>query len=66
MEFKAIVDAKARHAAGCAVVGVYENGDLGVAARQIDRQLDGFIAKLHGSGDFAAKLGDSLMLPLPA
>jgi leucyl aminopeptidase len=66
MEFKAIVDAKARHPAGCAVVGVYENGDLGVAARQIDKQLDGLITKLHASGDFAAKLGDSLMLPLPS
>ena len=32
---------KRAHAAGCAVVGVYENGDLGVAARQIDTQLDG-------------------------
>jgi leucyl aminopeptidase len=66
MEFKAIVDAKARIEAACAVLGVYENGDLGVAARQIDKQLDGLIAKLHGSGDFAAKTGDSLMLPLPA
>jgi len=66
MEFKAIVDAKARLQTGCAVVGVYENGDLGIAARQIDKQFDGLIAKLHGSGDFAAKLGDALMLPLPA
>jgi leucyl aminopeptidase len=65
MEFLAIVDAKARHAADCAVVGVYENGDLGVAARQIDKQLDGMIMALHRSDDFAAKLGDSLMLPLP-
>ncbi|HEY2679673.1 MAG TPA: leucyl aminopeptidase [Steroidobacteraceae bacterium] len=65
MEFMAIVDAKARHPAGCAVVGVYEGGDLGVAARHIDKQLDGIIANLHASGDFAAKLGDTLMLPLP-
>jgi leucyl aminopeptidase len=66
MEFMAIVDAKARAASGCAVVGIYENGDLGIAARQIDKQLDGMIAKLQASGDFAAKLGDSVMLPLPA
>jgi leucyl aminopeptidase len=66
MEFKAIIDAKARTEAACAVVGVYETGDLGVAARQIDKQLGGLIGKLHGSGDFAAKLGDSLMLPLPS
>jgi leucyl aminopeptidase len=65
MEFLAIVDAKARHAADCAVVGVYENGDLGVAARQIDKQLGGIITGLHRNGDFAAKLGDSIMLPLP-
>jgi leucyl aminopeptidase len=66
MEFMAIVDAKARAATACAVVGIYENGDLGAAARQIDKQLDGTIAKLHASGDFAAKLGDAVMLPLPA
>jgi leucyl aminopeptidase len=66
MEFTTIVDAKARNAAGCAVVGVYEDGDLGPAARQIDRQLGGLIGKLHAGGDFAAKVGDSLLLPAPA
>ena len=66
MEFMAIVDAKARAPSGCAAVGIYENGDLGVAARQVDKQLEGLITRLLGSGDFAAKLGDSLMLPLPA
>src|SRR5471032_942661 len=64
MEFMAIIDAKARAQAGCAVLGIYENGDLGVAARQIDKQLAGLVSNLHGSGDFAAKLGDTLMLPL--
>jgi len=66
MEFKAIVDAKARESAGCAVVGVYEKGDLGVAARSLDAQIGGMISRLHAGGDFAAKLGDSLLLPQPA
>ncbi len=66
MEFKVIVDPKASGQAACAVVGVYENADLGVAARHINKVLDGLIVKLHADGDFAAKLGDSLMLPLPA
>jgi leucyl aminopeptidase len=66
MEFKAIVDAKARCEAGCAVAGVYEDGDLGIAARRIDTQLNGLIGKLHGGGDFSGKLGDSLLLPTPA
>jgi leucyl aminopeptidase len=66
MEFKAIIDAKARNKAGCAVVGVYEDGDLGIAARQIDTQLNGLIGKLHGNGDFSGKLGEILFLPVPA
>jgi leucyl aminopeptidase len=66
MEFKAIVDAKARSAAGCAVVGVYENGDPGTAARHIDAQIGGIIGRLHAGGDFAAKAGDTLLLPHPA
>ena len=66
MEFKAIIDAKARHEAGCAVVGVYEDGDLGISARRIDAQLNGMIGKLRGDGDFSAKLGEALFLPAPA
>ncbi len=66
MEFKAIVDAKARHETGCAVVGVYEDGDLSAAARRIDAELNGLIAKLHADGDFGGKLGDILLLPAPA
>jgi leucyl aminopeptidase len=65
MEFMAIVDAKARAKAGCAAVGIYENGDLGIAGRHLDKQLAGLIAGLTRSGDFAAKLSDTLMLPLP-
>jgi len=65
MEFKSIVDAKARKSADCAVVGMYERGDLGVGAGQIDAQAGGLLAKLHARGDFAGKLGDTLLLPLP-
>ncbi len=66
MEFKAIIDAKALNAAACAVVGVYEDGDLGAAAHRIDKQLGGLIGKLRGEGDFSGKLGEVLFLPTPA
>ncbi|HMK86195.1 MAG TPA: leucyl aminopeptidase [Steroidobacteraceae bacterium] len=66
MEFKAIVDGRARSAAGCAVVGVYENGELGAAARHIDARMGGLIGRLQTQGDFAAKAGDTLLLPQPA
>ena len=64
MEFTAIIDAKARNAAGCAVAGLYENGDLSGPARQIDKQLQGAIAKLIENGDFSGKLGDTLIIPV--
>ncbi|MGC1387749.1 MAG: leucyl aminopeptidase [Steroidobacteraceae bacterium] len=65
MEFKAIIDAKARALSDCAVVGVYENGEPGVAARMIDAQTGGLIKQLHTGGDFSAKTGDTLLLPRP-
>ena len=66
MEFKAIIDAKTHAPSDCAVVGVYENGDLGAAARNIDAQTGGLIRQLHAGGDFAGKTGDTLLLPRPA
>jgi leucyl aminopeptidase len=66
MEFRAIVDGKMREAAGCAVLGAYENGDLGAAARRIDSQLGGLLSKINREGDFAGKLGDALLLHAPA
>jgi leucyl aminopeptidase len=66
MEFNAIVDSKARSASGCAVIGVYENGELDAAARLIDAHTGGLIGRLIAGGDFAAKLGDTLLLPQPA
>jgi leucyl aminopeptidase len=65
MEFNAIVDVKARGSADCAVIGIYEDGDLTVAARSIDAQIGGLIGKLHSNGDFAGKVGDALLLPQP-
>ena len=64
MDFKAIVDTKARESTDCAVVGVYEQGDLGTSARHVDEQTAGMISNLHAGGDFAGKIGDSLLLPL--
>jgi leucyl aminopeptidase len=66
MEFNAIVDSKARSATGCAVVGIHENGELDGAARLIDAQIGGIIGRVAASGDFAAKLGDTMLLPQPA
>jgi leucyl aminopeptidase len=65
MEFKTIVDTRARSATACAIVGVFENGELGETAKQIDAQIGGQLRKLHAAGDFAGKLGDCLLLARP-
>ena len=62
MQFNTLVDPKARSKTGCAVVGIYENADLGSAARQLDAQVQGRIQGLCSAGDFAAKLADTLLL----
>src|ERR1700680_4252164 len=51
MEFKAIVDVKAREAADCAVVGIYEQGDLG-AGEAAARVL---LIRLGAKSTFARK-----------
>ncbi|MFI4889387.1 MAG: leucyl aminopeptidase [Steroidobacterales bacterium] len=62
MDFTAIVDPRARSATGCAVIGVFEGGDLGETAARLDEKIGGLVGKLHAAGDFAAKAGDSLLL----
>ncbi len=62
MQFNAIVDSRVRTRTACAVVGVYENADLGAPARQLDARMQGAILRLCNAGDFAAKLGDTLLL----
>jgi leucyl aminopeptidase len=62
MDFKAIVDPKARSATACAVIGVYERGELGDTAASLNSQMGGLIRKLHAAGDFAGKAGDTLLL----
>jgi len=66
MDFQAIVDTGVRKRTDCAVVGVYEKGDLSAAARQIDARTGGLITKLQARGDLSGKVADTQLLPMPA
>ncbi len=66
IEFKAVVGPDAKSGADCAVVGIYEQGDMGLGALQVDTELGGALGDIHASGDFAGKLGDTLLLPRSA
>ena len=65
MEFKAIVDPRARAAGACAVIGLYDDGLMDDAARRVDAHMGGLAAKLFAARDFAGKLGDTLLLARP-
>ncbi len=66
MQFKPLVDSKARARTDCAVVGVYENAELGAAAKALDSALSGLVQRWCSGGDFSGKLGDTALLPTDA
>jgi leucyl aminopeptidase len=62
MQFNAVTDPKARSITECAVVGVFDNGELGAAGRHLDKQMAGRLQHLCAQGDISGKLCDSLLL----
>jgi len=62
MEFFVTTAAAARHRTECAIVGVFEKGELTSAAAQLDERCGGRIAKLVKRGDLRGKLADVLLL----
>jgi leucyl aminopeptidase len=55
--------APARTRTGCAIVGVYEGGRLGAAARALNSASGRRIAAAVRAGDITGKLGETLLLP---
>jgi leucyl aminopeptidase len=63
MEFLAETGQGRRRRTDCVVVGVAEGGELGTAATAFDRALGGRIARVLRQGDFAGRIGDTLLVP---
>ena len=63
MELLTTTSAASRRAGACIIVGVYENGKMGVAATNVDSASKGAISKLIRLGDISGKPGSSLLLP---
>jgi len=66
MDFKTVIDPKARSATACAVVGMFDGGELSSAGAEIDTAMDGQLRKLQSGGDFAAKLGEVFTIAEPS
>jgi leucyl aminopeptidase len=62
MEYFTTSSAASRRTGSAIVVGVYERGDLGVAARDIDAASGGQLGKLIKSGDVSGALGKCAVL----
>jgi leucyl aminopeptidase len=65
MEFVVRTGSAATARTDCAVVGVYKNGGLSEAAKEIDAAAGGMIRRLARRGDFQGKPGETLMIPEP-
>jgi len=66
MEFVARTGSAATTRTDCAIVGVYKNGALSEAAREIDAVAGGLVKRLARRGDFSGRPGETLMVPDPA
>ncbi|MCU0975908.1 MAG: leucyl aminopeptidase [Steroidobacteraceae bacterium] len=60
MEFHATTAPAGAQRTGCAVVGVYEGGELSAAAQALDAAAGGLISRVIRRGDFSGKAGESL------
>lgn len=62
MEYFTTTSKASRRAVDCTIVGVYENGKLGVGAADIDSASKGEIRRLLKGGDVSGALGRSVVL----
>ncbi len=63
MEFKAETGGKRRARSECVVIGVHERSELAGEAQALDRALGGRLGRILRGGDFAGRLGETLLLP---
>ena len=60
MEFHATTAPAGAQRTGCAVVGVYDGGELSAAAQALDAAAGGLIGRVVRRGDFPGKAGETL------
>jgi len=65
MEFITTTRAASRQPADCLIVGVYDRGVLGPAAKDLDTASDGWLAMQIRQGDVLSRLGSTTLLPAP-
>ncbi len=62
MKFHAVSGSASRRRTDCAIVGVYESGELGTAASELDGSLGGLLGRLVKRGDLRGKPAEAVLL----
>ena len=62
MEFGVWTKGLATLAVDCLVLGVFEEGQLGAQGASVDAASDGRLRKLLARGDFAGRVGETLLV----
>lgn len=62
MDYFTTTSRASRRSGGCLIVGVYDKGQQGLGAADIDGASDGTIRRLQKSGDVSGNLGDARVL----
>jgi leucyl aminopeptidase len=66
MDYFTTTTVASRRTAGCVIVGIYESGELGKGAADVDKAAQGAIRKLIKAGDLSGRLGEArLLVSLP-
>ena len=65
MNYETTTRSASRVAADCLIVGVYDRGKLGPAAKDVDEASGGWLAMQIRRGDVTSKLGKVSLLPAP-
>jgi leucyl aminopeptidase len=63
MEFVTTTGTASRRTGGCIIVGVYEKGNPGIAAQDIDAASNGLISSHIKNGLISGRLGSTMLLP---
>lgn len=65
MEYFVSTASPARQRTDCAIVGVYDKGELSDAASELDKHIGGGITRLVKRGDLRGRAGDAILLADP-
>jgi leucyl aminopeptidase len=63
MQFDILTGSPAQAQVDCLVIGIHEQGELSLVAKAVDKRCGGALSRFLKRGDFAGRLGETLLIP---